>query len=237
MMLQIKNLNVHYGGIHALRGVDIEVERGEIVTIIGSNGAGKSTLINAISGVVKASGGTILHDGKELAKKPNLIVKEGIVQVPEGRLIFANLTVADNLAMGAYLRKDHDGIAKDLEKVYTLFPRLLERKSQLAGTLSGGEQQMLAMGRGLMSDPELLLLDEPSLGLAPLLVNTIFEIIETIYKMGKTILLVEQNAYKALAVANRAYVLEQGRVVMEGPAAQLAGDPTIQEAYLGKRTT
>lgn len=234
-MLQIQNLNVHYGGIHALRGVDIQVNEGEIVTIIGSNGAGKSTLLNALSGLVKYSDGSIIYKGEPLVKKPNLVVKSGVVQVPEGRLVFANLSVADNLMMGAFLRNDSDGIARDLENVYTIFPRLLERKTQIAGTLSGGEQQMLAMGRGLMSSPELLLLDEPSLGLAPLLVNTIFEIIETIHDMGKTILLVEQNAYKALAVADRAYVLEQGKVVMEGQASQLAGDPAIQEAYLGKR--
>lgn len=233
-MLKIRELNVHYGGIHALRGVDIDVEQGQIVSIIGSNGAGKSTLLNAISAVVKPSKGTIEFKGSELPRSVNKIVKLGVSQVPEGRLVFANLSVKDNLLMGAYLRRDTEKIQEDLENVYKLFPRLDERKTQMAGTLSGGEQQMLAMGRGLMSDPEIILLDEPSLGLAPLLVKTIFEIIEDIKKMNKTILLVEQNAFKALSIADIGYVLEQGSIVNKGPAAELIKDPSIQEAYLGK---
>jgi branched-chain amino acid transport system ATP-binding protein len=235
-MLKIRDLNVHYGGIHALRGVDIDVKEGEIVSIIGSNGAGKSTLLNAISAVVKTSKGTIEFKGKELPRSINKVVKLGISQVPEGRLVFANLTVKDNLLMGAYLRNDNKAIAEDLEKVFLLFPRLKERINQVAGTLSGGEQQMLAMGRGLMSNPDLILLDEPSLGLAPLLVKTIFEIIEDIKKMNKTILLVEQNAYKALSIADMAYVLEQGSIVKGGPAIELIKDKSIKEAYLGKKS-
>ena len=233
-MLHVRNLNVYYGGIHALRGIDIDVEQGEIVTIIGSNGAGKSSLLNALSGMVHCTG-TIEYQGHPLAPHPHDIVQEGICQVPEGRLIFANLTVHENLKMGAYLRQDVKGVQADFEKVYELFPRLKEREKQPAGTLSGGEQQMLAMGRGLMSSPELLLLDEPSLGLAPLLINTIFDIIWEIKSMGKTILLVEQNAYKALSVADRAYVLEQGRITASGLAETLIRDPKIQEAYLGRK--
>lgn len=233
-MLKVENLNVYYGGIHALRGIDIEVQEGQIVSIIGSNGAGKSTLLNAISGVVKPKEGRIIYKGKELPKIPHKIVEMGVCQVPEGRLIFANLTVKDNLMMGAYLRKDKKKIEEDLQKVYQLFPRLEERINQMAGTLSGGEQQMLAMGRGLMGDPDLILLDEPSLGLAPLLVKTIFEIIEDIKKMNKTILLVEQNAYKALSIADKAYVLEQGVIKMEGSAKEILQDKSILEAYLGK---
>ncbi len=234
-MLKIRDLNVYYGGIHALRGVDIDVEQGQIVSIIGSNGAGKSTLLNAISAVVKPTKGRIEFKGSELPKSVNKIVRLGVSQVPEGRLVFANLTVKDNLLMGAYLRRDTEQIQLDLEKVYGLFPRLEERKIQMAGTLSGGEQQMLAMGRGLMSNPEIILLDEPSLGLAPLLVKTIFEIIQDIKKMNKTILLVEQNAYKALSIADVGYVLEQGSIVNKGPAKELIKDPSIQEAYLGKK--
>ncbi len=236
-MLKIRDLNVHYGGIHALRGVDIDVAEGQIVSIIGSNGAGKSTLLNAISAVVKTSGGEIEYKGKLLPNKVNAIVKLGISQVPEGRLVFANLSVIDNLMMGAYLRNDKLKIARDIKKVYELFPRLYERKQQMAGTLSGGEQQMLAMGRGLMSDPDLILLDEPSLGLAPLLVNTIFEIIVDIKSLNKTILLVEQNAYKALSIADIGYVLEQGVISKSGSAKELIEDSTIREAYLGKKAT
>lgn len=232
-MLKIRDLNVFYGGIHAICGVDIDVEKGEIVTIIGSNGAGKSSLLNAVSGMVKYQG-TIEYEGKPLPAQPHNIVKAGICQVPEGRLIFANLTVHENLKMGAYLRNDSRGIQEDLERVYSLFPRLLEREKQIAGTLSGGEQQMLAMGRGLMSSPELILLDEPSLGLAPLLISTIFEIIGEIKAMGKTILLVEQNAFKALAAADRAYVLEQGIITASGRASDLLRDSRIRQAYLGK---
>lgn len=234
-MLRVENLNVFYGGIHALKGVNIEVEEGQIVSIIGSNGAGKSTLLNAISGIVKPKEGSIKYKNKELPRVPHKVVEMGISQVPEGRLVFANLTVRENLMMGAYLRRDKEGIEKDLQDVFRLFPRLEERINQMAGTLSGGEQQMLAMGRGLMSNPDLILLDEPSLGLAPLLVKTIFEIIEDIKKMNKTILLVEQNAYQALSVADKAYVLEQGRITMEGSAEELLSDKSIQEAYLGKK--
>ncbi len=233
-MLKVRNLNVYYGGIHAIRGIDIDVERGEIVTIIGSNGAGKSSLLNAVSGMVRYQG-DIEYEGQPLPAQAHNIVKSGICQVPEGRLIFANLTVLENLKMGAYLRTDAKGILADLERVYSLFPRLAEREKQIAGTLSGGEQQMLAMGRGLMSSPELILLDEPSLGLAPMLISTIFEIIGEIKAMGKTILLVEQNAFKALAAADRAYVLEQGIITASGPASELLRDPRIREAYLGRK--
>lgn len=233
-MLKVNDLNVHYGGIHALRGVSLEVPKGEIVTIIGSNGAGKSSLLNAISGMVKYQG-EILYEEQTLAKQPHKVVKSGICQVPEGRIIFANLTVHENLKMGAYLRNDKAGINEDFERVYNLFPRLKEREKQISGTLSGGEQQMLAMGRGLMSNPDLIMLDEPSLGLAPLLINTIFEIIVEIKQMGKTLLLVEQNAFKALSVADKAYVLEQGVITASGSAKELLADSTIQEAYLGKK--
>lgn len=233
-MLRVENLNVYYGGIHALRGVSIKVEEGQIISIIGSNGAGKSTLLNTISGIVKQRNGLITYKGKEIPQKPHQIVKLGICQVPEGRLIFANLTVKENLMMGAYLRRDKKQIDEDLRQVYSLFPILEERKNQMAGTLSGGEQQMLAMGRGLMGNPELILLDEPSLGLAPLLVKTIFEIIESIKKLNKTILLVEQNAYKALSIADKAYILEQGTIKSEGRAEDILKDKSFLEAYLGK---
>lgn len=234
-MLNVNNLNVFYGGIHALKGVTIDVPEGEIVSIIGSNGAGKSSLINAISGIVKYKEGEVIYKGEKLPKLAHKIVKAGICQVPEGRVIFANLTVMENLNMGAFLRKDKSGIDKDMKRVFELFPILKERENQIAGTLSGGEQQMLAMGRGLMSSPELILLDEPSLGLAPLLINTIFDIIIEIKNMGKTILLVEQNAFKALSIADKAYVLEQGVVTIEGLASDLIKDERVQEAYLGKK--
>ena len=233
-MLEIKDLNVFYGGIHALKGISLEVEQGQIVSMIGSNGAGKSSMMNAISGLVKYKSGEIIYKGEKLPTQANKIVKAGICQVPEGRLIFANLTTYENLMIGAYLRNDKDGIARDLKRVYEIFPRLDERKDQIAGTLSGGEQQMLAMGRGIMSAPDVIMLDEPSLGLAPLLINTIFETIKEIKSMGKTILLVEQNALKALSVADKAYVLEQGRITKSGPGAELLKDPQIAEAYLGK---
>ena len=233
-MLEIKDLNVYYGGIHALKGISLEVEQGQIVSMIGSNGAGKSSMMNAISGLVKYKSGEIIYKGEKLPTQANKIVKAGICQVPEGRLIFANLTTYENLMIGAYLRSDKDGIARDLKRVYEIFPRLEERKDQIAGTLSGGEQQMLAMGRGIMSAPDVIILDEPSLGLAPLLINTIFETIKEIKSMGKTILLVEQNALKALSVADKAYVLEQGRITKSGPGAELLKDPQIAEAYLGK---
>lgn len=234
-MLSVQNLQVFYGGIHALKGINIEVNEGEIVTIIGSNGAGKSTLLNSISGLLKIKEGTIKFKGEKIASSPHKIVASGISEVPEGRLIFANLLVKDNLLLGAYLRKDKKAIGEDLEKVFELFPILKEREKQMAGTLSGGEQQMLAMARGLMSSPDLILLDEPSLGLAPLLVQTIFDIIIDINKMGKTILLVEQNAYKALSIAKRAYVLEQGTITIQGDAKEIASNPKIQDAYLGSK--
>ena len=232
-MLEIRDLNVYYGGIHALKGISLDVEEGQIVSMIGSNGAGKSSMMNAISGIVKYRSGEIRFRGEKLPAQANKIVKLGICQVPEGRLIFANLTTYENLYLGAYLRSDKDGIERDLKRVYEIFPRLEERRDQIAGTPSGGEQQMLAMGRGIMSAPDLIMLDEPSLGLAPLLVNTIFETIMEIKSMGKTILLVEQNALKALSVADNAYVLEQGRITMSGPGRVLLKDPKISEAYLG----
>lgn len=235
-MLSVKNLHVYYGGIHALRGITIDVKLGEIVTIIGSNGAGKSTLLNTISGFLKPREGEILYKDEKLEAVPHKVVQKGICHVPEGRLVFANLSVKDNLTLGAYLRKDKSKIKEDLERVLSIFPILKEREKQLAGTLSGGEQQMLAMGRGLMGNPEIILLDEPSLGLAPLIVKTIFDIITDIKSMGKTILLVEQNAYKALAIADRAYVLEQGRITIEGSAREIAENPKIQEAYLGTKS-
>ena len=233
-MLEIRDLNVYYGGIHALKGISLEVEEGQIVSMIGSNGAGKSSMMNAISGIVKYKSGEILYKGQPLPTAANKVVRLGVCQVPDGRLIFANLTVYENLKVGAYLRSDKDGIERDLKRVYEIFPRLEERKNQIAGTLSGGEQQMLAMGRGIMSAPDLIMLDEPSLGLAPLLVNTIFDTIREIKAMGKTILLVEQNALKALSVADNAYVLEQGRITKSGPGKELLKDPAIAEAYLGK---
>ena len=233
-MLEIRDLNVYYGGIHALKGISLEVSEGQIVSMIGSNGAGKSSMMNAISGIVKYKSGEIRYKGEPLPTAANKVVKLGVCQVPEGRQIFANLTTYENLKIGAYLRNDKDGIERDLKRVYEIFPRLEERKNQIAGTLSGGEQQMLAMGRGIMSAPDLIMLDEPSLGLAPLLVNTIFDTIKEIKAMGKTILLVEQNALKALSVADNAYVLEQGRITKFGPGQELLKDPAIAEAYLGK---
>ncbi len=235
-MLEIKNLHVAYGGIRALKGVSLSVQEGEIVTIIGANGAGKSTLLNTISGFLRPAKGTIQYRGRPLPRRPDLIVKAGICQVPEGRLVFANLSVLDNLLLGAYRRSDKKAVNADLKKVFEIFPRLKERQSQRAGTLSGGEQQMLSMGRALMTNGELILMDEPSLGLAPLLVQTVFEIIEQFRGLGKTILLVEQNAFKALQVADRAYVLEQGRIVKQGLSRDIAQDPAVKEAYLGSRT-
>jgi branched-chain amino acid transport system ATP-binding protein len=236
MMLDVRNLHVSYGGIKALKGVSMEVNQGEIVTIIGANGAGKSTLLNTITGFLKPVMGEVEYQGHRIGRNPARIVKMGICHVPEGRLVFANLTVQDNLRLGAYLRSDRKGIADDLDRVYQLFPRLEERMKQIAGTLSGGEQQMLAMGRALMTNGELVLMDEPSLGLAPLLVKTVFDIIIQFKAMGKTILLVEQNARKALEVADRAYVLEQGKIVKTGPAHEIARDPSIQAAYLGSKS-
>jgi branched-chain amino acid transport system ATP-binding protein len=235
-MLSVRDLHVSYGGIKALRGVSLDVEEGEIVTIIGANGAGKSTLLNTISGFLKPVSGSVSFKGEAVGRNPTRIVKAGVCHVPEGRLIFANLTVEDNLRLGAYLRNDRKKIAADLERVWELFPRLLERRKQLSGTLSGGEQQMLAMGRALMTDGDFVLLDEPSLGLAPLLVKTVFEIVLEFRGLGKTILLVEQNAFKALKVADRAYVLEQGKIVKFGQARDIAADPAVKAAYLGVAT-
>jgi len=235
-MLEVRNLHVSYGGIKALKGVSMEVNEGEIVTIIGANGAGKSTLLNTITGFLKPVKGELSFKGHLLGRNPARIVKLGICHVPEGRLVFANLTVQDNLMLGAYLRNDRKQIALDMERVYELFPRLRERMKQIAGTLSGGEQQMLAMGRALMTNGDLVLMDEPSLGLAPLLVKTVFEIIKEFKGLGKTILLVEQNANKALQVADRAYVLEQGHIVKTGPAREIALDPAVRAAYLGTKS-
>ena len=233
-MLTIKNLNVYYGAIHAVKDLNMEVGDGEIVTLIGSNGAGKSTTLHTISGLIKPKTGSILYKGEEIVGVPaHKLVGRGLVQVPEGRHVFAEMTVMENLDMGAYLRTDKDGIARDKEKVFEKFPRLKERISQTAGTLSGGEQQMLAMGRALMSRPQLLILDEPSMGLAPLLVREIFSIIMEINSEGTTVLLVEQNANMALSIADRAYVLETGRVVLSGTAAELAASEAVQKAYLG----
>ncbi|WP_075983274.1 ABC transporter ATP-binding protein [Bacillus massilinigeriensis] len=233
-MLKIEDINVYYGNIHALKGVSLDINEGEIVTLIGANGAGKSTLLKTVSGLLKPKQGNILFEGQHIAGKPAVwIVKQGISHVPEGRRVFANMTVEENLELGAFLRKDKDGIKRDMEKVYELFPRLLERRKQQSGTLSGGEQQMLAMGRALMARPRLLLLDEPSMGLAPLLVKTIFQIIEEINKTGTTILLVEQNAHMALSVADRAYVIETGRVVLSGTADELNASEQVRMAYLG----
>lgn len=233
-MLKVEELNVYYGNIQALKGVSLEIHQGEIVTLIGANGAGKSTLLKAISGLLKPKQGSITYMDQPIGgKAAQAIVKQGISHVPEGRRVFANMTVEENLELGAFLRKDKDGIRQDFERVYELFPRLLERRKQLSGTLSGGEQQMLAMGRALMARPKLLLLDEPSMGLAPLLVKTIFRIIEEINQTGTTILLVEQNANMALSIANRAYVIETGRVVLSGTASELNESDQIKMAYLG----
>ena len=233
-LLEVHGLNVHYGAIHALKGVDLHVDAGEIVTLIGGNGAGKTTTLRAISGLLAPSGGQVLLDGKPIhGLAPHLIVRRGVAHSPEGRGIFANLTVDENLDLGAYVRDDTAEIAQDLEWVFTLFPRLRERRFQVAGTLSGGEQQMVAMGRALLARPRLLLLDEPSLGLAPQVVQTIFDIIRKINGRGTTILLVEQNAHMALGVAHRAYVLEVGQVVMQGPAQALAASDEVRKAYLG----
>ena len=233
-MLRIEGLSVFYGVIQALHEVSLRVEAGEIVTLIGSNGAGKTTTLLALSGLLRPTSGTVSFDGKNLlALPPHERVAAGLVQVPEGRRVFSTMSVAENLSLGAWARKDKDKIAGDLDEVYALFPRLAERKSQAAGTMSGGEQQMLAVGRAMMSRPRLLLLDEPSLGLAPLLVKEIFNVVQRIRERGVTVLLVEQNAHLSLQVADRAYVLETGRVVMEGEARALARDPRVKAAYLG----
>lgn len=233
-MLKVNEIDVFYGNIHALKKVSLDVEEGEIVTLIGANGAGKTTLLHTISGLLKPKNGSIEYLGKPIHGRPaQQIVRAGISHVPEGRRVFANMTVEENLDLGAYLRKDSKEIKKDLERIYELFPRLFERKKQQAGTLSGGEQQMLAMGRALMARPKLLLLDEPSMGLAPLLVQTIFKIIQEINENGTTILLVEQNAHMALSIAHRAYVIETGKVVISGTSEELQQSEQIREAYLG----
>ena len=234
-MLTVENLHVSYGAIKALHGVSLKVPNGSIVTLIGANGAGKSTTLRALSGLVKTTAGSILYDGQEISKLPaHKIVGRGLCHVPEGRMIFSNLTVMENLKMGAYLQRDKRWIAAQTDYVYGLFPRLKERESQTAGTLSGGEQQMLAIGRALLGKPEFLMLDEPSLGIAPLLVKSIFErIVEINREQGLTILLVEQNANLALDVSSYAYVIETGKILLEGPSAQVKADPQVQAAYLG----
>jgi len=235
MLLETRDLHVAYGAIKALQGISFHIEQGEIVTLIGANGAGKSTTLRTISGLLRPIQGDVLYKGRSITKvSAEKIVTLGISQVPEGRRIFAQLTVEENLDVGAYTRKDKREIQESMERVFASFPRLKERLKQYGGTLSGGEQQMLAMGRGLMSKPDLLLLDEPSMGLAPILVEEIFEIIKRINAQGTSILLVEQNAAMALSVANRAYVLETGRIVLEGTSQQLANNPQVREAYLGQ---
>ena len=233
-MLEIKDLNVFYGAIHALKGISLTVADWELVSLIGANGAGKTTTLHAISGLLPVASGSILLDGTDLQKVPaNTIIGLGMAHVPEGRHVFARMTVEENLRMGAYILRDQKQIAENLERVYGHFPRLKERRRQPAGTLSGGEQQMLATGRALMTDPKIVLMDEPSMGLSPLLVKEIFSIIQELHKSGITILLVEQNAKMALAVSDRAYVLETGTISMEGPAAELAADDRVRKAYLG----
>ncbi|MCR4821746.1 MAG: ABC transporter ATP-binding protein [Treponema sp.] len=233
-MLQVKDLTVSYGSILALKGISFDVKKGEIISLIGANGAGKTTTLHSISNLIKKQSGSVIFKGEDITNlAADKIVKSGLIHVPEGRRVFSNLTVKENLEMGAFLRKDKAGIKEDLEKVYELFPRLKERIKQLSGTLSGGEQQMLAMGRGLMSKPELLLLDEPSMGLAPILVDEIFDIIQKINATGTTILLVEQNAFKAMSIANRVYILETGQVASSGNAEDMIHDEAVKKAYLG----
>ena len=234
-LLEVKDLEVHYGVIKALKGVSFEVNEGEIIALIGANGAGKTTTLQTVSGILPISSGKIFFNGEEITKIPaHKLVKLGISQVPEGRRVFSQMTVLENLKMGAYIRKDKAAIEEDIRNIYKRFPRLEERKNQLAGTLSGGEQQMLAMGRALMSKPKILLLDEPSMGLSPLLVTEIFKIIKDINDAGTTVLLVEQNAKKALSIADRAYVLETGDIALSGKASDLINDDTIKKAYLGE---
>ena len=233
-MLEIKNIHVYYGAIHAIKGITITVNDGELVSLVGANGAGKTTILHTISGLLHATSGEILLDGKNLQNVPsNTIINMGLAHVPEGRHIFSRMTVEENLRMGAYIINDAKRISDNMEKVFHHFPRLKERARQLGGTLSGGEQQMLATGRALMTDPKILLMDEPSMGLSPILVNEIFTIIEQLHNSGITILLVEQNAKKALAVADRAYVLETGKISMSGSAKELAEDDRVRKAYLG----
>lgn len=232
-MLKVENINVYYGAIHAIKGISFEVNQGEIVTLIGANGAGKSTTLNTVCGLLRSTTGDIVFEGKSIAKRaPHLIVGDGIAHCPEGRRVFAQMTVEENLEMGAYIRPKSE-ISDSIAEVYESFPRLEERRRQLSGTLSGGEQQMLAMGRAMMSKPRLLMLDEPSMGLAPILVEQIFDMIVKLHKMGTTILLVEQNAQMAMSVANRVYVLETGKVSISGTGAELAASESIKKAYLG----
>ena len=233
--LEVKNLNVYYGMIHAVKNVNFYINKGEIVTLIGANGAGKTTILNTLTGAVPVSSGDIIYKGENTKKVPaHKLVNKGIAHVPEGRRVFANLTVKQNLVLGAYTRNNKQEINYSIENVYNKFPRLKERRHQLAGTLSGGEQQMLAMGRALMSKPEILLLDEPSMGLSPIFVSTIFNIIEEVHKEGLSILLVEQNAKKALSIADRAYVLETGKITKSGDSKDLLDDPSIKASYLGE---
>ena len=235
MLLQVKGLKVAYGGIQAVKGVDFEVREGELVSLIGSNGAGKTTTMKAITGTQPINDGDIHYLGESIRGKGAWdLVRKGLVMVPEGRGVFARMSITENLQMGAYVRRDKEGILADIEKMFTIFPRLRERKDQLAGTMSGGEQQMLAMGRALMSQPKLLLLDEPSMGLSPIMVDKIFEVVRDVYALGVTILLVEQNASRALAIADRGYVMESGLITMTGPGAELLNDPKVRAAYLGE---
>ena len=234
-LLEVKDLQVYYGMIQALKGISFNVDKGEIIALIGANGAGKTTTLQAVTGLLPKKAGTVTLNGTDITKlPPHKIVKMGMAHVPEGRRVFARLTVYQNLNMGAYTKRDKDAFSKNLEMVYEKFPRLKERRNQLAGTLSGGEQQMLAMGRALMSQPSILLMDEPSMGLSPIYVNEIFQIIEEVSASGTTVLLVEQNAKKALSIADRAYVLETGKVVLEGKASDLLNDESIKKAYLGE---
>ncbi|MDK2835802.1 MAG: branched-chain amino acid transport system ATP-binding protein [Thermosediminibacterales bacterium] len=234
-MLKIENLNIRYGGIHAVRGINFHVPQGKIVTLIGANGAGKSSTLRAITGLVKPSEGKIIFQGEDITKKTTTeIVEKGITMIPEGRRVFSELTVTENLILGAYSRKDHEQVKKDMEWVFKLFPRLKERENQLSGTLSGGEQQMLAIGRALMSKPKLLMMDEPSLGLAPILVREVFNIIRYIHEQGVTILLIEQNARMALQVADYGYVLETGTITVEGTGRDLLQNDSVRKAYLGE---
>ena len=234
-MLEIRNLNVHYGGIHALRGINLEVDNGKIISLIGANGAGKSTTLKSVMGLVPKSAGSVVWNGKDITRlETKEIVKAGIALCPEGRKVFPDLTVAENLTIGAYLRKDKEEIKKDRDWVYELFPRMKEREWQLAGTLSGGEQQMLAVGRALMTKPKLLMLDEPSLGLAPLVIKDIFSIIRQIKEAGVNVLLIEQNAKAALEISDFAYVMETGTITMSGPGRELLSDDRVKKAYLGE---
>ena len=234
-LLKVKGLKVAYGGLQAVKGVDFEVNEGELVSLIGSNGAGKTTTMKAITGTLPINDGDIEYLGESIKGKGAWdLVKKGLVMVPEGRGVFARMTITENLQMGAYIRNDKAGIAADIEKMFTIFPRLRERKDQLAGTMSGGEQQMLAMGRALMSQPKVLLLDEPSMGLSPIMVDKIFEVVRDVYQLGVTILLVEQNASRALAIADRGYVMESGLITMTGPGQELLSDPRVRAAYLGE---